>query len=157
MAQFGPAGAPLWSRDGLHGVGLMQLTNPAPTPDQVWDWRWNIAGGVSLLEEKFRIAADRLARLAAAVRAEAPPDVVVAPVSGEMLVRETIRAYNGFNNGTGVKDEYRPARGPDGKLALFHLPSGEFTTAWEPVPVALRGTTIGDPDYVEHVLGQSDY
>jgi hypothetical protein len=31
--------SPLWSGDNLGGVGLFQITVPAPSHDQVWNWR----------------------------------------------------------------------------------------------------------------------
>lgn len=41
---------PNWSQDGLRGVGLGQLTNPPPTPEEAWNWRTNAAA----LQNRFR-------------------------------------------------------------------------------------------------------
>ena len=52
LRQFRTPGCPLFSGDNLGGVGLCQLTSPAPTDDQVWSWRANLAGGVALWNSK---------------------------------------------------------------------------------------------------------
>jgi len=43
---------PLWSGDNLGGVGIFQITRPSPTDEQVWNWRSNAAGGVSIFNQK---------------------------------------------------------------------------------------------------------
>jgi hypothetical protein len=48
-------------------------------------------------------------------------------------------------------------REANGRLRLVPLPSGTLTTVWEHVPLAARGTTLADPDYVNNVLGQEDF
>src|SRR5688572_25681053 len=48
--------SPLWSGDNLGGVGLFQITVPAPTHDQVWNWRSNVAAGRTRLEQGRRAA-----------------------------------------------------------------------------------------------------
>lgn len=42
LEQFDENGNPVISRD--YGVGIMQLTNPAPVPNQFWNWQQNIDG-----------------------------------------------------------------------------------------------------------------
>jgi hypothetical protein len=146
-------GIPYWSRDGARGVGMMQLTNPRPTDDQVWDWRRNIDRGANFLSgEKLATAIQRLNRLFDAVQLEARRvGAQAAPITGDMIVLETIRAFNGFDNGNGILDEFRPARDAQGRLVITY-----GRTSWERVPVGVRGTG-GDPDYVNHVLGQADF
>jgi hypothetical protein len=156
--QFDPDGVPLWSQDKAKGVGLMQLTKPAPTPDQTWDWRRNVDAGVTLLGEKLGIAISRLNHLLTTTQHQAAAaQAVAAPITGEMIVLETVRAYNGFNNGSGSKDEYRAVRDDDN-----HLVIANGQTSWERVPLEDRGPATGpgakgDRDYVDNVLGQSDF
>ncbi|MDE2126708.1 MAG: hypothetical protein KGJ62_08970 [Armatimonadetes bacterium] len=53
LHQFTPAGLPLVS--ATFDVGLMQLNAPTgglSSPDQVWDWRANVARGIRILEAK---------------------------------------------------------------------------------------------------------
>lgn len=157
VTQFDPTGVPLWSFDGRRGVGLMQLTDPVPTPEQTWDWRRNLDAGVRLFAEKLEVAGDRLDALTVRIEAELPAGAVVAPITGDMIVEEALRAYNALDNGAGPKDEFRSIREPGGRLRLVPRPSGVLTNVWEHVPPAIRGILIGDPDYVNHVLGQEDF
>jgi hypothetical protein len=156
VGQFWSNGVPYWSEDGRLGVGLMQLTDPAPTADQTWDWRRNIDAGVQLLTDYMDFAHDRLDALTALVQSLVPSNVVVAPPSGDMYVLEAVRAYNALDNGTGPKDEYRPVR-LNGQIVVVPNGSGGSTTEWEHVPVSVRGTTKGDANYVDDVLGQDDF
>src|SRR5262249_44393258 len=55
-ANGGTSACPLFSGDRKGGVGLTQLTRPAPTNEQTWNWRANIAGGMRLFDEKKGIA-----------------------------------------------------------------------------------------------------
>jgi hypothetical protein len=52
LKQFLAPPCPYWSRDGFGGVGLCQLTYPAPSDDQVWSWKENMNGGLNIYEEK---------------------------------------------------------------------------------------------------------
>lgn len=56
LKQFLSDTCPLWSGDGYGGVGLCQLTSPAPTDDQVWNWKENIKGGWALYKQKEAVA-----------------------------------------------------------------------------------------------------
>jgi len=153
IQQFAGNGVPLWSQDNLRGVGLFQITNPAPTAEQTWDWRRNVDAGIALFREKIAIARNRLNALFNRVRQEALTlNAQAAPITGEMIALEAIRAFNGLNNGNGVMDEWRAARNAQGRLVIRN---GQ--TVWQRVPVALRGTTSGDPNYVNNVLGQADF
>src|SRR5207249_3918171 len=46
------AGLPLQSAD-LIGYGIMQISNPAPTLDKLWDWASDVAAGVSVIQIKY--------------------------------------------------------------------------------------------------------
>jgi hypothetical protein len=56
--QFDRKGEPLHSFDG--GYGLCQITNPAPTIEQIWNWKLHIDGGLSILASKRTTAIHRL-------------------------------------------------------------------------------------------------
>lgn len=53
-------GEPLLSFD--QGYGLTQMTNPAPTYEQVWNWKENVKGGCSLFQEKQKAAKSYLSK-----------------------------------------------------------------------------------------------
>jgi probable HAF family extracellular repeat protein len=53
--QFDQNGYPLWSHDNFYGVGVMQLTNPPPTDDDVWNWLDNTLDGKSRFAEKVGV------------------------------------------------------------------------------------------------------
>lgn len=46
------SGYPKFSQDNMGGVGLCQITNPPPTPDEIWNWKANVATGWKLFEQK---------------------------------------------------------------------------------------------------------
>ena len=45
-------GYPLFSQDGLGGVGLGQITKPRPTDDEVWNWKANSKAATALFLAK---------------------------------------------------------------------------------------------------------
>jgi hypothetical protein len=47
---FNAGGEPIKSFD--HGYGMCQLTNPVPTFEQVWNWKLNVDGGLTLFAQK---------------------------------------------------------------------------------------------------------
>lgn len=53
-------GEPILSFDG--GYGLTQMTKPAPTYEQAWNWKENIKGGCSLYQEKQKEAKNYLGK-----------------------------------------------------------------------------------------------
>jgi hypothetical protein len=57
---FNAAGEPIKSFD--NGYGLCQLTKPAPTFDQVWNWKSNIECGLSLFATKVTAATNYLSQ-----------------------------------------------------------------------------------------------
>jgi hypothetical protein len=58
--QFTVKGEPLRSFD--NGFGLCQLTNPAPTIEQLWNWQLHVDMGLSVLEQKRNAAVLFLSR-----------------------------------------------------------------------------------------------
>lgn len=77
---FNAQGEPIRSFD--NGFGMAQLTNPAPSYEQVWSWKRNIDGGLMLFAEKRRAAAAYLSRDGRTYNAD-------------QLRRETISRWNG--------------------------------------------------------------
>lgn len=74
-------GEPIVAHD--KGYGITQLTNPAPTYEQVWNWKENVKGGTKLYKEK---------------RADAKRDLEKkgkTSYTEEQLQMETYTRYNG--------------------------------------------------------------
>ena len=168
LHQFTASGWPLYSGDNLGGVGLCQITNPAPTADQTWDWKANVDAGWSLYLEKERIASRYPAHVRATTlpalvsawnnsrRPAAPIAVTLPDYTADQLELDTIRGFNGFAGGL---HEFRVRRDttPDRLLVVTLDASGTRGTAeWERVPVAERGAS-GDPNYVNNVDAQADF
>jgi hypothetical protein len=172
---------PLWSGDGLGGVGLFQITNPAPTDDEVWNWRTNVAGGIRIFGQKLAAArgyaaqvrgTHRFRQLVDAFNAGrharhlAPltitlPDFTTGDFDNNLqqLELDTIRGFNGFAGGDGFGlhlHEFRVAL-DHGRLRVQNIDEHALTgeAMWERVPVADRPQGTGDPNYVAHVLGQT--
>lgn len=171
--QFDGARTPLWSGDKLGGVGLMQITNPPPTDDEVWDWAANLARGQKILKEKEAVAKGYPARVRnstafrglitqlndARKKAGKPELTVTLPdFTADELRLDTIRGYNGFagNDGLGsVLHEFRVPRDAAGGLKVVVSADDKTATiTWERVPAKDRPQNTGDPDYVNHVINQ---
>lgn len=60
MTHFTFRGEPNRSFD--NGFGIAQLTSPAPTFEQCWDWKKNVDGGLALFAAKQRTAKTYLAQ-----------------------------------------------------------------------------------------------
>jgi len=180
-ADGGVGACPLWSGDNLGGVGIIQITVPRPTDNQVWNWRENVAKGIEIFNQKIAGArgypaqvrnSHGFAQLVQHFNAERHKHKLPAiPVdlpefttgdfdaNLQQLELDTIRGYNGW----GGRDhfgfplhEFRVALDANGHLRVNLDPSGTKATAiWEQVPAAARPQSFGDPDYVNHVLGTS--
>ena len=169
LEQFRSSGWPKYSGDNLGGVGLCQITRPAPTADQVWNWKENVQAGWTLYLEKERIARNypinvragaTFRALVAAWNAQParralPPVAVTLPdYTADQLEQDTIRGFNGFAGGL---HEFRVRLDARGLLVVTLDASGRNGAAeWEQVPVADRGTS-GDPNYVNNVEAQADF
>jgi hypothetical protein len=173
-ANGGTSACPLFSADRLGGVGLMQLTRPAPTREQTWNWRANVTAGLALFQVKMQSARAYPAqyRTSAAFQAlvtaynadraknKLPPVQVSIPeFTAEQVELDALRGYNGWSAGI---HEYRAARDAAGQLIVDLAPDGKTGMArWEQVSAADRRTgalgaglpesRLGDPDYVRHV------
>jgi len=50
---------PCYKRDG--GYGLMQITEPLPTMNEIWNWKLNIEAGQKLFDQKYKQSENHLA------------------------------------------------------------------------------------------------
>ncbi len=181
LRQFGTKGTgegyPLFSGDNLGGVGLGQITIPAPTDDEVWHWKANLRAARALFEQKQQIARHYLSTYAASpafqelvgafhahrkAAGHEPVEVTLPAFTPEMLDNETLRLYNGE---AGRLHEY-VARQADGLLAVQLDADGKRGTAeWAQVTPEERKAHYvaqgipqsrwGDPDYVSNVRGRT--
>ena len=175
-------GYPVFSHDGLGGVGLGQITHPRPTDDAVWDWKTNVRIAKAQWESKHRDAKRLLQNYASSsefrdlVRqynqnrtgtAPLKPLTITLPsITDEMLDNETIRLYNGAPRPNGQSlQEYRAEVDENGLLVVDVAKDGLHGTAhWQQVTEAARTAFYdsnnlnlnlrGDPDYVNHVRSQ---
>lgn len=161
LRQFREDGWPLFSADNLGGVGMMQITNPPPEDDEIWDWKANLTKGRLILSQKS--AASK--RYPATVRAspgflaetagKTGVPVTLPDFTPDQLLRDSLRGYNGYagKDAFGLPlHEFRVKRDERGKLWIEEQTG---LCAWEEVPAADRPQKSGDPDYVRHVLAQS--
>jgi hypothetical protein len=164
LRQFRSPDCPLFSGDNAGGVGLCQLTRPAPSDDQVWSWKENLKGGVTLWNDKENIAKgypeqirksaefqglvkayndQRAAAAAAAAKAagkpapNTPPIVVTLPdYTADQLRLDTLRGFNGY---AGQLHEYRVKVDSNGLLVVTLNAAGSQGAAqWERVSAADR-------------------
>lgn len=168
------AGYPVFSHDGLGGVGLGQITHPRPTDDEVWDWKSNVKAAKDQWNSKSRDAKRILQNYASSTEfrdlvrqynlartAPLKPLTIALPaVTDEMLNNETIRLYNGAP----FVQEYDAETDARGMLVVDIDPDGLHGTArWRQITATQRSAiyvahgksaSLGDPDYVNHVLSQ---
>ena len=170
-AETGAADCLLFSEDGLGGVGLMQITNPAPTDDDHWDWRANISHGVQIFNSKRATAS----RYPAKVRDSAefrelvqrfnagrnpPVNVVLLDFTPAQLELDTIRGYNGWAGRDAfgqVLHEFRVPLDAQGDLQVNVDADNRGMIVWQQVPAADRPHgpgSWGDSNYVANVQRQ---
>jgi hypothetical protein len=164
----GVSECPLFSGDRLGGVGMFQITNPAPTPEDHWNWLANINHGLQILDQKRTVARGYPARVrnSAAFQAlvqsfnaarSSPADIVLPDFTPQQLELDTTRGYNGwagkdaFGN---VLHEFRVPLDADGNLQADVGADNRGVIAWQQVSGADRPQNTGDPNYVSHVLAQ---
>jgi hypothetical protein len=181
-ANGGTSGCPLFSSDGLGGVGIMQITNPRPSDDEVWSWQANVQRGVQIFNGKRGIAtrypaqvrqSHRFQQLVVSFNADRaahqlPPLQVtlpdftstgfgVAPANLGQVELDMIRGFNGWAGRDAfgfVLHEFRVQLDAQGRLIVDVIPNTARGNAlWEQVPARDRPQTTGDPNYVQRVLG----
>jgi hypothetical protein len=164
LRQFLTPDCPLFSGDNAGGVGLCQLTSPAPTDDQVWSWKENLKAGVALWNSKeshargypdqvrkssdFQVLVkaynDQRAATAAAAAKKAgkpapntqPITVTLPDYTAEQLRLDTLRGFNGY---AGQLHEYRVKVDSNGLLVVTLNAAGSQGAAeWERVSAADR-------------------
>ena len=185
LRQFRSPTCPLFSADNLGGVGICQITSPAPTDDQVWSWKANVAAGLDFYRTKENVArryprnvrdgqtwkalvkAYNDKRVAQS-KPEAPLKALTIDLpdyTAEQLERDTVRGYNGYAGGL---HEYRVKVAADGLLVVTVAANGTSGTAeWEAVSAADRiaeydkqniaANRRGDPNYVDDVYAQQSF
>ena len=147
----------------------MQLTTPAPTDGQCWNWKANIAEGRNRLSQGRgtarayagqisrtrtftdmvnQINADRARQRLQAIT------VTIPPFTAAQVEDDAIRAYNGFGNNRDVfglpLHEFRLVMAGGVPQLTVDPTTNTGTAQWERVPVAARGTS-GNPNYVANV------
>jgi len=164
----GVSECPLFSGDRMGGVGLFQITNPPPAPEDHWDWRANINHGLQILAQKRTSAANYPARVRNSLAFQslvqrfnasrtAPAEIVLPDFVQEQLDLDSVRGYNGwaghdvFGN---VLHEFRVPLDDSGNLVVNVGPDNRGVIEWEQVPGADRPQNSGDPNYVANVLAQ---
>ncbi len=86
------------------GVGMFQITNPAPTANSVWDWRANTTQGLAIIDLKRTLATNLLNNQMALSNNTAIPATTVGGVTFQdnnpdarpVLEACLIKAYNGL-------------------------------------------------------------
>jgi glycosyltransferase involved in cell wall biosynthesis len=177
----GQGPCPLFSADNLGGVGIFQITSPAPTDDQVWSWRANVAGGIQIFNQKVRIARGYPAQVRGSTgfknlvnafnQKRIQQGLAAIPVtlpdftSGDFntnlqqLELDSIRGFNGWGGHDAFGfplHEFRVALDVQGNLIVNVNAAGTSGTAsWVQVPASARPQNFGDPNYVAHVLATS--
>lgn len=165
---FGPTGK----------VGVMQI--PEPTPDEVWNWRLNVAKGIELFEQKVAEAAAYPARVRSSSRfldsiaafnanrqqqglaaiSVVLPDFTTGDFDTDLqqLELDAIRGYDGWFGGDGFGHElheFRVGTEDNGQEQLIVENIDELgltgLATWTRVQPGDRPTAPGDPDYVEAV------
>lgn len=165
----GVSECPLFSGDRMGGVGLFQITNPSPTPEDHWDWRANINHGLQIFAQKRTSAGNYPARVRNSPAFQAlvqrissgsnPPEQIVLPdFSPAQLDLDSVRGYNGwagkdaFGN---VLHEFRVPIDDSGNLIVNIGSDNRGVIQWEQVPGSDRPQNTGDPNYVANVLAQT--
>jgi len=174
-------GFPLFSQDNLGGVGLLQITRPTPSDDEVWDWRANVKAAIALFEEKLATARAFPRQVRASSNfevlvkkyntarkdaGESELKIALPDFTQEQVELDAIRGYNGYAGtdyflGPKHLHEYRVRLrdNPDSPLpdlVVREDANGSTgTLEWERTPTGIRPGGRGP--YVDHVLSHEDF
>jgi hypothetical protein len=157
----------------------MQITNPRPTDDEVWNWLANVRRGREVFAQKARIAtayptrvrrsagfADLVRRFNRDRPGQPPVEVVVPDFTPAEVEDDALRGFNGYagRDPFGLElHEFRVETDPDGGLLVDLQPGGRVSARWVRVTAAEREEQFrrigreypGDPDYVMNVRRQN--
>jgi hypothetical protein len=159
---------PLFSGDRLGGVGLLQITNPAPSDDDCWSWLANINHGIQIMNGKRSTARAYPAQVRNSggfrqlvqqfTAGKTPPPTIVLPdFTADQLELDTIRGYNGWAGRDAFGNnlhEFRVPQDAAGNLVVTLNATNRGTIVWERVPAADRPQNTGDPNYVGNVMSR---
>jgi hypothetical protein len=182
LRHFTDDGHPRWSSDGHRGVGLMQITYPTPTDDEIWSWKHNADAGSRVLQAAYATAQSWPSRVsgssefnsavaaynAAREQVEKPrltrvtvPDLTSGNFACNPLQRErnAIRLYNGAGGTDPLGlplHEYRLAYDSNAKLLELVVDEENLTATaqWVRVEPGERPRGVGAADYVDRVLSR---
>ncbi|HZT07244.1 MAG TPA: hypothetical protein VFC51_09455 [Chloroflexota bacterium] len=135
--QFTDNGYPLWSSDGEHGVGMMQITYPSPTDDEVWSWKRNADAGGRMLQNAYATARGWPAAVAGSREFRAAVDSYNDARESDglpRLIRVTVPDFTSGNFYCDLQQRERDAirlyNGAYGSDNLS-LPLHEYQLAWD--------------------------
>jgi hypothetical protein len=182
LRHFHDDGHPNWSGDQEHGVGIMQVTHPAPTDDDVWNWKRNVESGSTRLQGAYTVARNWPTILASSRQFSAAVDAYTAAreqAGLPKLARVTVPEFSAGNllcdlqqrendairlyNGAGGTDnlglplhEYKLAYDPTLDLLQLSVDEDEGTARaeWVQVAAAERPAGRGARDYVDRVVSR---
>ena len=126
---------------GFGAVGIMQIYDPAPLEEQIWNWRENIKAGYKLYNKKklgaLSLCKNELSRInKRRSKLSLPLCKSLSQLTNDQLERETIRRYN---CGTEYRWEDMDSLDCSGKWVIDPSCRIEKPKAY-------------DPDYVDKVL-----
>lgn len=186
LQQFRTAGGaatshcPLFSGDNKGGVGICQVTDPAPSDEEVWSWKENVKAGIRFWKAKESGAKsfvvhqqngqhfkDLVKRFNQQRHQHGQPPITITlpDFTDDQLEKDTLRGFNGYAGGW---HEYRIATDAHGHLVVTIDPGGTTGTAeWHRNTAAERRAHYqainldtknwGDPNYVDDVLSQASF
>lgn len=134
------------SSDGI-GWGLMQLTNPSPTAQQLWDWRANVQGGLNILNDKQAMASNYFAAVQRMYPAqyEPPPATYTPPGTSTALTALEAATIQNYNSGACFLEEIvSPSQTNQYRSCWAFNPAAPSGSRWTFVPNA--------NDYVRKVV-----
>jgi len=112
LSQFLSPTCPYFSEDDYGGVGICQVTDPAPTDDQVWSWKENVKAGWQLYQQKEKAARGYPAH----VRNSVEFQTLVTAYNNQRLAKSTAAASTAGGGQARTSNEAPP------KPLLIELP-----------------------------------
>ena len=113
LRQFLSPTCPYFSSDNYGGVGICQVTKPAPTDDQVWSWKENVKAGWNLYQEKENAARGYPAH----VRQSGEFQALVTAYNNQRLAKQQAAGASAPQGG-----QSQPSAGTTPKPLMIELP-----------------------------------